>query len=158
MLANPTTLRIVFACLFASLLTSVASAHCQVPCGIYGDHARFEAMLEDTTTVAKAIGEIESLAGSHDALGANQLVRWVTTKEEHATRIQRTIADYFMAQRIKADGEGYDKKLKASHAVMVAAMKVKQGADPATANQLKQAILDFHQAYAGVPYEERHAH
>ncbi|MEZ6076164.1 MAG: superoxide dismutase [Ni] [Pirellulaceae bacterium] len=44
----------------------------------------------------------------------NQLVRWVNTKEDHASKIQHTIAQYFMTQRIKADGENYAKKLAAS--------------------------------------------
>lgn len=29
-----------------------ALAQCQIPCGIYDDHARMEAMLEDAATVA----------------------------------------------------------------------------------------------------------
>ena len=41
-----------------------------------------------------------------------------------------------MAQRIKPDSDGYTKKLTAAHAVMVAAMKAKQSADPATAKTL----------------------
>lgn len=132
-------------CLLAA--TDSADAHCQVPCGIYGDDTRFTMMLEDTETVAKAIGQIEELAGTHDATGHNQLARWVANKESHATNIQRTIADYFMAQRIKADDPSYGKKLMASHAVMVAAMKAKQAADPKTAEALKQAILDFQAVY-----------
>ncbi|GIS73283.1 MAG: hypothetical protein CM1200mP10_28600 [Candidatus Neomarinimicrobiota bacterium] len=31
----------------------------------------------------------------------NQLIRWINTKEEHATFIQSIIADFFLAQRIK---------------------------------------------------------
>lgn len=135
-----------------------ASAHCQVPCGIYGDQARFDSMLEDTTTVAKAISQIGELSGTHDATGHNQLARWVSAKEDHATNIQRTIADYFMAQRIKSDDSAYGKKLMASHGVMVAAMKVKQGADPATAEALEKAIKTFYQAYTGKPYQAAHVH
>ncbi len=138
--------------------TQQAAAHCQVPCGIYGDQRQFEAMLEDTETIAKAIAQIGELSGTHDANGHNQLVRWVVTKEDHATKIQRTIADYFMAQRVKADDLQYVAKLSTSHAVMVAAMKAKQSADPATAAALQSAILAFHKAYAGKDFHPSHQH
>ena len=127
----------------------IAAAHCEVPCGIYADEARFKQMLEDTETIAKAIKNIQDLAGKTDALSANQLVRWVTTKEAHATNTQHIIAQYFMTQRIKSDKDGYVKQLTAAHAVMVAAMKCKQAADPETAEALKKAILDFYRAYEG---------
>lgn len=138
----------------AMLLTAIAAAnqvaaHCQVPCGIYGDERRFQEMLEDTETIAKAIGEINSLAGTHDATGHNQLARWVVTKEDHAANIQQIIGQYFLAQRIKAEADNYEDQLKAAHGVIVAAMKCKQAADPATAEKLKAAILDLYRAYEG---------
>lgn len=139
--------------LAASLLfvlpASIVSAHCQVPCGIYGDQRRFEEMLEDTQTIAKAIAQIGELAGTHDAQGHNQLARWVANKESHATNIQTTVGEYFLAQRVKADKPRYVEQLKASHAVIVAAMKAKQSADPAAAESLKSAILELYKAYEG---------
>lgn len=135
-----------------------ADAHCQVPCGIYDDQARFDAMLEDTATITKAIGQIGELAGTHDANGHNQLARWVANKESHATSIQRTIGDYFMAQRLKSSDPAYAKKLMASHAVMVAAMKAKQAADPATADTLEKSIKSFYEAYTGKAYQKAHVH
>ncbi len=134
--------------LFASQAQQ-ALAHCEVPCGIYADERRFEQMLEDQTTIAKAIAQIGELASKNDAQSKNQLVRWINTKESHATASQHVIAQYFMTQRLKADKEGYAKKLTAAHAVMVAAMKCKQSTDPATAVSLKKAILAFHAAYEG---------
>ncbi len=124
-------------------------AHCEVPCGIYGDQRRFEQMLEDQETIAKAITSIRDLAAKSDPLSHNQLARWVSTKEAHATNVQHIVAQYFMTQRIKADADGYVKKLTAAHAVMVAAMKCKQDADPATASGLQKSILDFYRAYEG---------
>ena len=35
-------------------IARVAAAHCEVPCGIYADQRRFEQMLEDCDTIAKA--------------------------------------------------------------------------------------------------------
>ena len=124
-------------------------AHCEVPCGIYADQHRFESMLEDTKTIAKAITNIHDLAAKDDPLSANQLARWVATKEQHATNTQHIIAQYFMTQRIKSDKEGYGKKLMAAHAVMVSAMKCKQTADPQMAEALRKSILDFYRAYEG---------
>ena len=128
-------------------LTSVAFSHCQVPCGVYGDPARFTQMLEDQTTIAKAFSQIHELAGKKDAQSANQLSRWVTTKEDHANKIQKIIAEYFLTQRIKSSASNYDELLKGAHSVMVAAMKCKQSADAKTADALKSAIEAFQKAY-----------
>ena len=75
--------------------------------------------------------------------------RWVVTKETHAGAIQSTIADYFLAQRIKSDSPSYADQLKAAHAVTVAAMKCKQSTDGATAAALETAIHDLYRAYEG---------
>ena len=128
--------------------------HCQVPCGVYTDQMRFEMMLEDTKTIAKAIDSINDFVeGMGDqpptAKGVNQVTRWVTTKENHATNTQKIVAEYFLTQRIKADNEKYMAQLKAAHGVMVAAMKCKQDADAGTATKLKAAILDLYRAYEG---------
>ena len=149
-----------FLSLFALCLTvSVAFAHCQVPCGIYGDQLRFEQMLEDEQTISKSQLQMHELsAGEIDAQAINQIGRWVATKEEHATKIQQTIASYFMAQRIKADNPNYVKQLTAAHAVMVNAMKCKQSADPETAKALEKSIFDLYRAYEGKEPDFEHSH
>ncbi len=142
-------LMLVVACLVV-VQGQFAAAHCEVPCGIYADQMRFQQMLEDTTTIAKAIKSInDAVVSKGDPNTVNQVVRWVTTKETHATNTQHVIAQYFMTQRIKAGSDGYEKKLTAAHAVMVAAMKCKQSAEPATAEALREAIYDFYRAYEG---------
>jgi len=135
-----------------AIITSLISsnwlfAHCQVPCGVYGDSARFTQMLEDQTTIAKAIAQIVGLAGKKDAQSANQLSRWVSTKEDHANKIQNIIAEYFLIQRIKSSSEKYEDLLKGAHSVMVAAMKCKQGVDADSATGLKSAIENFQSIY-----------
>ena len=135
-----------------AIITSLISsnwlfAHCQVPCGVYGDSARFTQMLEDQTTIAKAIAQIVVLAGKKDAQSANQLSRWVSTKEDHANKIQNIIAEYFLIQRIKSSSEKYEDLLKGAHSVMVAAMKCKQGVDADSATGLKSAIENFQSIY-----------
>jgi nickel superoxide dismutase len=136
----------VAASIFVAGIQTRAGAHCEVPCGIYGDHARVVQMLEDATTIAKAMDQINNLAGQADPQALNQAARWVATKEEHATRIQHTIAQYFLTQRIKPAPEGsegyadYVTKLVGHHHVMVAAMKAKQTVDPRKAEELRAAI------------------
>ena len=129
------------------LSTNWLSAHCQVPCGVYGDSARFTQMLEDQTTIAKAIAQINDLADKKDGKSANQLARWVSTKEDHANKIQKIIAEYFLTQRIKSSSDNYSDLLKGAHKVMVAAMKCKQGTDPESADALKSAIENFQTVY-----------
>ena len=57
-----------------------ASAHCDIPCGIYDPvSAKIAAQ-----TVQKMVLRIESLDSSDDASSANTLSRYITVKEEHA--------------------------------------------------------------------------
>lgn len=123
-----------------------AYAHCQIPCGIYDDHARLESMLEDAATVEKSASEIAALSGKSDAQSQNQLVRWVMNKEQHAQNIIGTISDYFLTQRVKTDQEDYAKRLARHHAVILAAMKAKQNAD-GNVKSLKAAITALSSYY-----------
>jgi nickel superoxide dismutase len=130
---------------------SVALAHCQVPCGIYGDQLRFEQLLEDVKTIAKAQTQLNELLaeGQPTAQSVNQMARWVMTKEEHAGHVQDTMQAYFLAQRIKADSPRYVEQLKAAHTVITSAMKCKQSADAATAKALEEAVFNLYRAYEG---------
>ena len=161
-LAIPTLVLAVFPLVGLLLLSSadrnVAEAHCEVPCGIFADQRRFEQMLEDTATIRKAMVQINELAEKNDAQSKNQLVRWINTKEDHAKHIQHTIAQYFMAQRIKTSQADYVDRLKSSHAVMQAAMKAKQTVDVAQADALKASILAFHKVYEPNAGKKAHRH
>ena len=130
-----------------------AMAHCQVPCGIFADQLRFEAMLEDQTTVAKANVQMAELLKESTPLAVNQATRWILTKEDHCSKIMETVAEYFMAQRIKPDAENYEKTLIAAHNVMRAAMKAKQDPSAEVAEALKTSILDLYLAYEGKAFE-----
>ncbi|MEO1857821.1 MAG: superoxide dismutase [Ni] [Rubritalea sp.] len=126
------------------------SAHCQVPCGIYADDNVFVSMHKDQETIAKAMQQITELA-KEPSKNANQLTRWVNNKEKHAQSIQDTVAQYFLAQRIKiteTDKEAYSKKLTLLHQITVYAMKCKQTTDLENANKLHRALDDFHALYA----------
>jgi nickel superoxide dismutase len=117
-----------------------------MPCGIYDDPARIAQIREDAATIDKAIRNINKLAGSHSGTDFNQAVRWITTKEHHATNIIEVVSEYFLTQKVKPveqGGDGYEaylRKLADHHAVMVAAMKTKQAADPDTVDVLNKAI------------------
>ena len=129
-----------------SVALECAVAHCQVPCGIYDDAARIARLYEDTTTITKAMKQIDGLAGKTDAQSLNQITRWVLTKENHASHIIKVVSEYFLAQRVKpvaADAPGYDayvKMLVEHHAVIIAAMKAKQNTDESYADLLHQTI------------------
>jgi nickel superoxide dismutase len=136
----------VAASAFIAGIQSRVLAHCEVPCGIYDDHARISQLREDTKTIGKAVGQVNALAGAHDAQAQNQATRWIATKDEHATRIQHTITQYFMTQRIKpvpAGAQGYEDyatRLVQHHQVLVAAMKTKQTVDPRRVEDLRASI------------------
>lgn len=130
-------------------ITGNALSHCQVPCGIYNDHARVDQMLEDATTVIKAGHMISELAGKTDAQSANQMSRWVMNKEKHAQNVISTISDYFLTQRVKASQNDYVQRLKDHHAVIVAAMKAKQNADVEFGKKLQRMIKALEKYYPG---------
>ncbi len=123
-----------------------ASAHCQVPCGIYDDAARISRLKEDAATIHKAVDQINKLGSGHDVTSINQATRWIMTKEKHASHIIEVVSQYFLTQKVKpvatgADGyDGYLKKLADHHAVMSAAMKTKQTVDMEKVDALSAAI------------------
>jgi nickel superoxide dismutase len=130
----------------------ISYSHCQIPCGIYDDHARVKTMLEDTETTRKAVDLITELSKKSDAQSNNQMVRWVMSKESHAQNIILTISDYFLTQRVKPKQKDYIERLKKHHAVIVAAMKVKQNADMTYVDALEASIE------ALLPYYPEHKH
>ena len=138
--------QLILAALLLTLSTGLVHAHCQIPCGIYGDEARFTTMLEHTQTITKSMSEIKRLSADSGA-NANQLARWVQNKEAHAQMIQDIVAEYFLAQRIKDSQADYTERLKISHKIIVLAMKAKQSTDLTCAEGLKKAISDFQAIY-----------
>ncbi len=140
-----------------------ASAHCQIPCGIYDDELRVQLIEEHIGTVEKSMKQIVEL-GAAEKVNYNQLVRWVDNKEAHAQEIQDIVTAYFMAQRIKAPAEKGDEdatreylhKLSLLHSIQVHAMKAKQGTDLGEIAKLRDLVAKFRTAYFGV--EGGHTH
>ena len=134
--------------LAAALISNgVAHSHCQLPCGIYDDHARVHSMLEDADTIQKTVILIKENSGKNDAQSNNQLVRSIANKESHAQSIIETISDYFLTQRVKPSQSDYTERLKKHHAVIVASMKAKQNSDLQHVDDLKLAIVELEQYY-----------
>ena len=134
---------------------SLVYSHCQIPCGIYGDEARFDAIEENIKTIEKSIKQINELSAAEKP-DMNQTVRWVENKEKHADDTAHIITYYFMAQRIKipstsdsAAQQEYVNKLTLLHKMLVYTMKAKQSADLANVEELRKLLAEFHLAYVG---------
>jgi len=139
---------------FISISNDV-KAHCEIPCGIYGDSTRVALMYEHIATIEKSIKQIEALSAKGD-VDYNQLVRWVMNKEEHAKKIQEIAAQYFLHQRIKIKDPSqteafakYIKQLTLMHKIQVYAMKAKQGTDLKNIKVLRETLHAFEHAYFG---------
>jgi nickel superoxide dismutase len=146
---------LIAAVLFISLTASNAFAHCQIPCGIYDDEARFALLEEHVTTVEKAMKKIEELSAAQSP-NYNQIVRWVGNKEHHADEISEIVTYYFMAQRVKPvekkNDEAYSKylgELTSLHQMIVYSMKAKQTTDLKNVEQLRALIKQFKASYLG---------
>jgi len=150
--------------LSAIIFVSLAYSHCQIPCGIYDDEARFNSMAEHITTIEKSMKLIDSLS-AQEKPNMNQIVRWVNNKEVHADEMSNIITYYFMAQRIKIPPEGdtkahsaYVKNLTLLHEMLVYTMKTKQTTDLKNVEKLKSLLNQFHESYYGKAAEAEHKH
>jgi len=137
---------------FSLLSSKKTSAHCEVPCGIYGDSVRIAMLYEDIATIEKAMNQIKELSKAEE-VNYNQLIRWVNTKEEHAEKIQNIISEYFLHQRIKITPEDdpnyqtYVDLLKLMHEMLVYSMKAKQTTDLEYINKLKETLANIESMY-----------
>jgi len=138
-----------------SIVASIAYSHCQIPCGIYDDEARFGEIAEHITTIEKSMKEIERLSAEAKP-NMNQIVRWVNNKENHADELSEIVTYYFMAQRVKLPAEGdtkaqdeYVRQLTLLHHMLVYSMKAKQTTELANVEQLKSLLNEYHKVYFG---------
>lgn len=142
----------------ATLLGMAASApiiyaHCQIPCGIYDDPARFDMIAEHIATIDKSMKQINKHSQANPP-DMNQTVRWVENKEKHADKLSRVVTYYFMAQRIKpvapAEKEAYAAyvtKLTLLHEMLFYSMKAKQTTDLSHVKKLGALLAQFRTAY-----------
>jgi nickel superoxide dismutase len=141
--------------LFSFYNIPLASSHCELPCGIYGDGTRITMLEEDIATVEKSMAMITELSKEGDK-NYNQLVRWVNNKEKHADLIQECVSQYFMTQRIKpadeskpAEHKKYLNELSLLHEMLIYAMKAKQTTDPVNVDKLRSLLQAFKTSYLG---------
>jgi len=134
-------------------------AHCQIPCGIYGDEMRFQMLEEHITTIEKSmklIGELSAEPGKN----ANQLTRWVVNKEDHADEMASIVTQYFLQQRLKLDDPQWAAKVKPCHEILFYSMKAKQTTDQANVEKLRAAVAALKEVYftkeAAVHLEQDH--
>lgn len=136
-----------------------AYSHCQIPCGIYDDSARFVEMREHIDTMAKSIDLVTELSAEPQK-NYNQIVRWVSSKDDHADKFTHIVTYYFLTQRVQpvdedADGfENYQKQITLLHHMMVNAMKVKQTLDSGFIDALNECVDEYEELYFEI-YPER---
>ena len=135
------------------ICASLAYSHCQIPCGIYDDHARIEMITEHIKTIEKSCRQIQLLSEKLP-VDHNQITRWVNNKEHHADELAQIITWYFMAQRIKpappqrpAEYKSYVNCLTLLHEMLIHTMKAKQSTELANIEKLKTLLTKFHEAY-----------
>jgi nickel superoxide dismutase len=139
-LRNITTAALIAFTGTSLMVPQTANAHCQIPCGIYDDHARVKSMLEDAKTLEKSIVVLKELDSKTDLQSLNQKVRWINNKEIHSEKIITTISNYFLTQRVKASQKDYKERLVNHHSVIVNAMKVKQNSNQEAVSNLIKSI------------------
>ena len=133
--------------------SSVVYSHCQIPCGIYDDDARFKMIAEHITTIEKSIVSINQLSANPKP-DYNQIVRWVDNKEKHADAASDIITYYFLTQRLKPvannnpqEYQKYIRQLTVLHEMLVHFMNAKQSADEAIAEKLRSLLGRFENEY-----------
>jgi len=123
-----------------------ASAHCEIPCGIYDDQMRINMISEHINTLERSIRQIKKLTGKKP-FAHNQRTRWIMNKERHADALQKIVAQYFMTQRIKPDTKKYSQKLILLHKMLLSAMKCKQTTDLSNIKVLRSFLKEFEALY-----------
>lgn len=123
-----------------------ASAHCDVPCGIYDP---IVAQI-DGLTVVRMIDLLNELEKNFPQAGVardNAQIRYTATKEEHAEKAKREVrviwGDYFKAPHV----EKYPQLHGLVHKIMTLGSKVRQSADREAAAQLVESLNEFAQIF-----------
>jgi nickel superoxide dismutase len=137
---------LMMAVLAVFALSTAAQAHCEIPCGIYDDSMRIDMLREHVTTMEKAMKRIKKL-NPQKAQENNQLVRWISNKEEHAEKFQEIVNQYFLTQRIHLNADKYTKKVTLLHHMLVYAMRCKQTVDMDNIEKLRSLIDSFEEVY-----------
>ena len=143
----------VLICIFSLIAISLVHAHCEIPCGIYDDEMRIHLIEEHITTIEKSINMINELSKEKNK-NFNQIVRWVTNKEQHANELQEIVYQYFMTQRVKPKDTSADTayqkyldQITTLHQMLVYAMQAKQTTDLTNVEKLRSLTARFKTLY-----------
>ena len=123
-----------------------ASAHCDIPCGIYDP---IIAQINALTVVRMLdlMTDLESKGGEKGKDYINSMSRYVAIKEEHAEKAKAEIrviwGDYLKAQHL----EKFPNAHALVHKVMQLGSKVRQTTDREAAVQFVEAINEFAQLF-----------
>ena len=131
-----------------AVMPAPVEAHCQIPCGIYGDEMRFQMLEEHITTIEKSMKLVVELSAD-PGKNANQLIRWVVNKDNHADEMASIVTQYFLQQRLKLDDPQWAAKVKPCHEILFYSMKAKQTTDLAHVEALRKLIHEFRHSYLG---------
>jgi nickel superoxide dismutase len=120
--------------------TTVAHAHCDIPCGIYDPS---EAVLA-ARTVARMVELIGKIPEDSTAVAdRNTFARCVAVKEQHAEKVKHEVqviwSDYFKAEHLAAFPDLHTKVWN----LLKLAGKNKQGVDAQAAADLEAATKEF---------------
>ena len=118
-----------------------ASAHCDVPCGIYDPIIAQIAALT-VVRMVDLIKELEAKGGS-DAAYQNSMARYIAVKEEHAEKVKHEtriiMGDFIKPQHIEKHPETAEVVQK----IMQLGSKARQTVDRDSAVQLVEAVNQF---------------
>jgi nickel superoxide dismutase len=119
-----------------------ASAHCDIPCGIY-DPITAQIAALTVVRMVDLIADLEAKGNQHDTAYHNSMSRYVEVKEEHAEKAKHEIrviwGDYIKAQHIEKHPGIND----LVHKIMQLGSKSRQSVDREAAVQLVEAINEF---------------
>jgi nickel superoxide dismutase len=136
----------VFALLNSIFPVEEASAHCDIPCGIYDPHLALVSALT-CVRMNQLIEAMEAPAMEKAARDKymHALSRYTATKEEHAELVKREVriirGDFFKPDN-SPEGLG-----ELTDNIMKTASKVRQNIDAEAANQLLDLVNQFAEAF-----------
>ncbi len=123
-----------------------ASAHCDIPCGIY-DPIIAQISALTVVRMLDLMTDLENKGGEKGKDYINSMSRYVTVKEEHAEKAKAEIriiwGDFLKAQHLEKHPETHD----LVHKIMQLGSKVRQTTDRETAVQFVEAINEFAQIF-----------
>ena len=120
--------------------TTVAYAHCDIPCGIY-DPTAAKIAADTVAKMVEKIGQLDKAATDFTTRG--NFVRMVTVKEQHAEICKKELqvlwSDYFKPEHVEKYPKLHDMFWKA----LKLASKNKQNIDAQAAADLQAAVKEI---------------